>query len=68
MLSDMKEKSVKKSSGEQEHPCFTSSLKLPGALTMKNFLISSTVDLLSHYRITHLSALGKGGEPLLRGR
>lgn len=62
------EKCVKKSNGEQEHPRLTCSLKLPGALTMKNFLISSTVDLCSHYRIRHLSALGKWGEPLLRGR
>lgn len=68
MLSDMREESMNKSSGEQEHPCLTSSLKLPGALTVKNSLISSTVDLCAHYRIRHLSALGKWGEPLLKGR
>lgn len=57
--SDTREESVKKSSGEQEHPSLTSTLKLPGALTMKHFLISSAVDLCSHYRVRHLSMLGK---------
>lgn len=39
-LSNMTGDSVKRSIGEQEHPCLTSSLKIPGALTMKNVLIS----------------------------
>lgn len=67
MLSDTREESEQKC-------CWAGTslpyllFKLPGALTLKNSLISSTVDLVSHQSIRHPSAWGKRGELLLKGR